>query len=363
MARQASQSSPPAAPPRGRSPLRAAAGAVAAVLVGIAFAFALLEAGLRLYTAVVPNADVEFVRYARLMKAAAPGSGAGFRHAPDTRVRLMGVDVATDARGFRDVPQPAAAAAGGVRLALLGDSVTFGWGVAYGDRFSERLEARWTERLGRPVELVNTGHGNYNAVQERAVLEESFAGEPIAGVVQVWYINDAEPTPPHKEQPWWGGFRTAVFLWSKGDLLRRRLGARADFVAYYRDLYAEDAPGFAAFRDALRGVGEWTRARGLPWIFVVLPEFHGFAPDGPFRDVYARVAREAREAGAEVVDVVPAFADEDPAAIRVAYNDVHPNARGHAVIAAAVDRAVDPAVFTPASGEPPGAAPQEASAP
>lgn len=347
-------------PPPPRSPLRAVVGAGTAVLVGLVFAFVLLEAGLRAYTAIVPNADVEFVRYARLMKAAAPGSGAGFRHAPDTRVRLMGVEVATDARGFRDVPQPAAA--DGVRLALLGDSVTFGWGVAYGDRFSEGLEQRWTARLGRPVELVNTGHGNYNAVQERAILEESFAGEPIAGVVQVWYINDAEPTPPHKDLPWWGNLRSAVFLWAKGDLLRRRLGARADFAAYYRDLYAEDAPGFAAFREALHGVGEWTRARGLPWVFVVLPEFHGFAPDGPFAEVYARVAREARAAGAVVVDVVPAFAGEDPAAIRVAYNDVHPNARGHAVIAAAVDRAVDPVLFTRPRDEP-GHAPQEASAP
>lgn len=344
----------PSPPPAPATPAGSWAGTLGAVLAGLVFALVLVEGGLRVYTRLVPNADVEFVRYARLMKAAAPGSGAGFRHAPNARVRLMGVDVATDARGFRDEPRPDAAGPDGVRLALLGDSVTFGWGVSYGERFSELLESRWSDRLGRPVELVNTGHGNYNAVQERAVLEESFAEERIAGVVQVWYINDAEPTPPHKDLPWWGHSRTAIFAWAKGDLLRRRLGARADFTDYYRDLYADDAPGFAAFREALRGVGEWTAARGLPWVFVVLPEFHGFAPDGPFAGVYARVAREARDAGAIVVDAVPAFAGEDPAAVRVAYNDVHPNAHGHAVIAEAVDRAVDPVLFTPG---------EEASAP
>jgi len=39
------------------------------------------------------------------------------------------------------------------RIALLGDSITFGWGVAYGDRFSERQERIWSEAAGVPVEL------------------------------------------------------------------------------------------------------------------------------------------------------------------------------------------------------------------
>ena len=339
----------PAGPPRDPSSRRSAPGATAAAIVlGLVLALVLVELGLRLYSHLVPNADVEFVRYAQLMKKGAPGSGTSFRHGPEERVRLMGVDVATDSRGFRDVPMAAASGADGVRIGLLGDSVTFGWGVAYGDRFSELLEKRWSERLGRPVELINTGHGNYNTAQERAMLEESLGKEGLAGVVQVWYINDAEPTPPHRDLPWWGRFRTAVFLWAKGDLLRRRLGARADYAEYYRDLYRDDAPGFGPFREALRGVGEWTRTRHLPWIFVVLPEFHGFDPEGPFADVYRRVAEEARADGATVVDLVPAFAGVDPAEIRVAYNDVHPNARGHAIIAEAIDRAVDPACFVPA---------------
>jgi hypothetical protein len=323
----------------------ARAGSALAVLLGILLAVALVEVALRAYSRLVPNADVEFVRYARLMKRSAAGSPTSFRHAPNTRARLMGVDVATDARGFRDVPH--APAPGLVRVGLLGDSVTFGWGVRYGERFSELLEERWTERLGRPVELLNTGHGNYNGVQELAILEEALAGEDLAGILQVWYINDAEPTPPHRELPWWGRLHAAVFLWSKSDLVRRRLGARADYVEYYRGLYREGAEGRAAFEASLAGVGRWSRRRGLPWILVVLPEFHGFAGGGPFDDVYRWVAERARGQGAIVVDATGAFRDADPATIRVAYNDVHPNARGHAIIADAIDRAVDPATFPP----------------
>ena len=71
----------------------------------------------------------------------------------------------------------------------------------------------------------------------------------------------------------------------------------------------------------------------------------GFDAEGPFEEVYERVADLTRAAGATVVSAVPAFRSVDPATIRVAVNDVHPNARGHAIIARAIREAVDPAAF------------------
>jgi lysophospholipase L1-like esterase len=313
------------------------------MLLTTVLALALAEAGLRVYSMVTPNADVEFLRYATLLKGAAPGSALEFRHAPGTRARLFGVDVEINSRGFRDAEIPAERRPGETRIALLGDSVTFGWGVPYGERFSEILEREWSAG-GRRVELVNTGHGNWNAAQEQAALEELLAGDPLDGILQFWYINDAEPTPEHRDAPWYARLHLAVFVWAKGDLLRRRLGVKEGYEEYYRSLYDERAPGYAGFTRALDRTGETARARGLPWVFVILPEFHAFP--GPFGDVYARVAQDAREAGAIVVDVTGALAGEDPAATWVARNDVHPNARGHALIARAVRDAVDPALFT-----------------
>jgi len=192
---------------------------------------------------------------------------------------------------------------------------------------------------------VNTGHGNYNTSQEYALLVEVLGDEACDGLVQVWYINDAEPTPAHRVAPWYTRFHTAIFLWAKKDLLKRRVGSRETYVDYYRDLYGEEAPGRPAFESALAGTGAWARERGVPWVFVVLPEFHDFDPDGPFADVYAYVKRTAAAAGALVVDSVPAFANLEPAAVWVAPNDVHPNAVGHSVIARAIAAAVAPELF------------------
>lgn len=305
------------------------------VVIALAFCLLLVEVGLRVYSRLTPNVDVEFYRYASLMKGAAPGSGVGFRHAAGARERFFGVDVVTNSDGFRDV-EMGPKEPGTRRIGLLGDSVTFGWGVAYGDRFSELLEVRLTEATGIPTELVNTGHGNYNTVQEYATLAESLADAELDAVLQVWYINDAEPTPPHRPAPWYARFHTAIFLWAKTDLLQRRFGVRESFEDYYRGLYREDAAGYRAFGEALDRTGAWARARDLPWMFVILPEFHSFDSQGPFRDVYAQVTARAAQAGARTLDATPAFAGTDPASVWVAYNDVHPNATGHAIIADAI---------------------------
>jgi lysophospholipase L1-like esterase len=299
----------------------------AGVLATTAVTLVLLEAALRVYSRITPNADVEFVRYANAMKAAAPGSGMRFRHAPGSRHRLFGVDVSIDSRGFRDVEPGRGEDA--ARVVLLGDSVTFGWGVPYGERFSEILERDWSTRA--PVELINTGHGNWNTAQECAALRELFAESPPDGVLQVWYINDAEPTPDHRDAPWYARFHLAVFAWSKLDLLERRLGARPSYQDYYRGLYADGAPGLAAFEGALADTGAWAAARGIPWVFVLLPEFHEFP--GPFAGVYVRVRSAAAAAGAAVVDLTDAFDGVDPSTTWVARNDVHPNSKGHALIA------------------------------
>lgn len=332
---------PPAAP-RSRGVLSRFLHTAGVVVLGLAVGATLIEAGLRVYSRITPNVDVEFVRYARLMKAGAPGSAASFRHAPSTRARLMGVDVRIDERGLRDEAFPERPS---LRIGLLGDSIAFGWGVPYGQRFSEVLEERWGAAHGAPVEIVNTGHGNYNTAQELAIFDDVLATEPLDGLVSVWYINDAEPTPPHRELPWYGRSHTAVFFWAKSDLLRRRFGASKSYANYYVDLYRPEAKGYDAFTSAIRSLGERARGRGIPWVFVVLPEFHDFSSGGPFEGVYAQVEALARESGALVVDAVAAFRDIDPAAIRVAYNDVHPNATGHAIIAETIVRAVDPGLF------------------
>ena len=145
-------------------------------------------------------------------------------HQPNTNLKLMGVDVAINSREARDVEHPQQKAPGTTRIALLGDSGTFGWGVPYGQRYSEIIAQRWNEASKGKFELICTGHV-YNSRQEYSILSDHLAHDNLDGAIQFWYINDAEPLPQHRDAPWYSHLYTAIFLWSKTDLPQRRLAA------------------------------------------------------------------------------------------------------------------------------------------
>ncbi|MFT4648260.1 MAG: lysophospholipase L1-like esterase [Glaciecola sp.] len=88
--------------------------------------------------------------------------------------------------GFRDPERTYAKPAGVKRVLVLGDSVTWGWGVDNGERFSDLLEAR----LGEEVQVLNMGVPGYGTGQQFWNLEKfGWRYEPDA-VVLCLVLND-----------------------------------------------------------------------------------------------------------------------------------------------------------------------------
>lgn len=78
------------------------------------------------------------------------------------------------------------------RILALGDSVTFGSGVAQDKIFTVRLQQILTAKLERPVRVINAGVGGYNTVQEYTYLKkEGLAFEPDL-VLLMYVSNDIE---------------------------------------------------------------------------------------------------------------------------------------------------------------------------
>lgn len=93
----------------------------------------------------------------------------------------------TNAQGFRTPPFAPRAAPGVVRVVALGDSSTFGWGVAEEDAFPARLRGELASRWGLPVErieVVNLGVPGYSTFQGLVLLERTAL--PLAPDVVLW---------------------------------------------------------------------------------------------------------------------------------------------------------------------------------
>jgi hypothetical protein len=103
------------------------------------------------------------------------------------------------------------------------------------------------------------------------------------------------------------------------------------------------------------------RERGVPFVVAIFPLFGNPLDDGyPFPEIHTKVAQAAAEAGAKVVDLLPAYRGLRWDVLVVdGADDEHPNEIAHRIAATVLLRAFDE-VLPWTSGGPPadeGAAP------
>jgi lysophospholipase L1-like esterase len=282
--------------------------------------------------------DLEMWKYARDLKQIARNPLIGHEHRPNGRARLMGVDVAINSKGLRDREIAYERTPGTLRILMLGDSFTEGWGVAFDETFSKRIERLYAER-GILAEVINAGVGNYNTVMEvNYFLDEGWKYRPHI-VVLNYIFNDAEPIPPHDVSPQLLRLCEAcMFLFGRADTLLRDASLRPDWKAYYLGLYAGgSAPGWIEAKNAIARLAAHARAHDIKLLIANLPELHELTPY-PLQSVTALVQTAAKENGTDFVDILPALQSERPETLWVSSSDPHPNSRANALIADALFR-------------------------
>ena len=296
---------------------------VITVVIGLAG----LEAFVRLAYSDGSNFDIEMWRYAKDLKRVSEIPGVGHEHRPGTSGTYMGVPVAINSMGLRDREYPVQKPIDTVRILMLGDSLTFGWGAPEEGTTSTALE-RLLNPPGAPAryEVINTGVGNTNtAMQASYLMQRGVALSPDI-VVLNYFINDAEETPEKKEN-WLTNFSyAAVFLAGRLDILERTYFGKSDWKSYYRDLYQPDAPGWQQAQRSIAELAAFCRDRGIRLMVVNYPELHELA-DYPFAGATAGIADIARREELPFLDLLPSIKAEEPTSLWVTPTDSHPNAK------------------------------------
>lgn len=317
--------------------IRPLAARLAAIALGLTVFFSVGEVVARIFFDRVIVYDIEMWKMARQLKHRVGAGGQRFENAPGRRLELMGVPVATNADGMRDrehspIPPPRTK-----RIAVLGDSITFGWGVRVEESYPARLEALLNERRplgpGISFEVLNFGVGNYNADDEKEMLARKvWPYEPDLVLVGL-FINDAEPTRTLEEHFLLKHSAFAVFIWGRVQAALRSAGELPDYRAYYQDLYRENSPGLATLGAAFTAMATECRTRGVRLVAALLPELHAAGADYPFETEHRVLEAMARARGIRLLDLRAALPAGDPRRLWVSRDDAHPNAEAHAAYA------------------------------
>lgn len=271
-----------------------------------------------------------------------------------------------NAHGYRDreraIPKPRAVR----RVVSLGDSFAWGASVEFEDAYPQRLERGLTRRRGEPWEVVSLALPGMNTVDQAAQLaDEGLAYGP--DVVLLGFVlndsEDAQSAEARRVEDWVREREARPGLLDRSALFRLvagRVRATAENrrrISGYRSMYARDAPGWVASRDALGRMGALCRERGVPFVVAIFPLF-GNPLDGsyPFTEVHATVAQAAAAAGARVVDLLPAYRGLRWDLLVVdGVDDEHPNEIAHRIASQALLKALDdvipPSPHAPAEPE------------
>lgn len=278
----------------------------------------------------------------------------GWQHVPSRDFHTFSHLAKINALGLRG-PEVEARVPGELRVVALGDSMTFGVGVADADTLPARLEVELEGLLARPVTVFNTGHESYSTNQEVALLHE--LGERLDPdvVVLFWFFNDLneESIPARAEQlarlgpsafatqgPFEGWARTR---WRIVEALRS--SAVFAYLHWQHDYRRHG--DFAGFENSFATLPVWMEhlearcaALGAELYVVVLPFSVSLARDNACRPLEEQGAAFFRERGLATFETRATLEAELPRLGRRPYvrYDYHYDAEGNALQAHAVAR-------------------------
>jgi lysophospholipase L1-like esterase len=319
---------------------------VAAVVLPLAIAAAGGEIFLRLARPVAFRAPVLHegaIRTGSLLHQRSTTPGLLYEPAPGASGNWLGAEIRINAHGLRGAEVDPARSPSILRIATVGGSFTFGYGVSDEGTYPIALERVLNERaheLGEKVEVLNFGVSGYGIREEVALIEHKLPPWEPDLVIVGYVFNDPETDPV---QPL-GAFFSGTAWWQRSHFLRLAAKARFDLEVrrlgdgnYLRALH-RNARKWEGVRRAFREIRAASDHRGFEILLMIFPAIppppRGKWADYEYSDLHAKVREAAEEAGLEVFDLFDVLSARDPRTIALA--DGHPSPPGNEVIARAI---------------------------
>jgi hypothetical protein len=265
---------------------------------------------------------------------------------PDVRVLEFSKDTGIRYRADSDVVLNPPA--GERHICFLGDSFTFGHGVAdVADRFSNRVSHLMNDEQpdSQRVDVSNLAWPGTDLIWAESVMQHSFEADGrIDDAVYVLCLNDIEafhdPTMSRSsnlarfDPPGFLLRDTYFFNWL---YFRTQLLLQSESRGYYSFVkeYYQSEP-WQRFREALTRTSKRCRQHDCRFRVVIFPFLHNLGSEYPFREIHHQIKKDCEGAGIDCLDLDPALSAHSNERLTVNPFDAHPNERAHEIAAAAL---------------------------
>ena len=293
----------------------------------------ILEILTRLLYPALRNYDTEMWRYAVSGKVSSRDGGYFHMNRPNAYFKdLYGVEVKMNSKGLRDYEYSYAKPPRTYRILVLGDSITFGWGVPLEKTYPKYLEQALNKNSpGIRYQVINTGIGNYSTHSEVDFLKREGLKYKPDMLILGYFINDAEIIAPSKNYFLNKYSYLYVYLWSKLNAAKARFLPRQDYLSYYHSLYESESSPAKTLKTSAEELKTIAGREKIPLLVILIPDLHNLK-DYPFYYIHSYV--KGLFGDSAVLDLLPYF-DEDiePSLYWVSAEDAHHNAKAHKIIA------------------------------
>jgi hypothetical protein len=277
---------------------------------------------------------------------------------PGIDVVWKGNRIVTDGEGFSRIdPEHPAAREPAVRVALIGDSTAFGWGVDYRDSYGAVLERELTRALGTPVHVRNFAVPGYDSYHNRVTFEQRALPWNPDLVLLHYDPNDANKThtdPYGYMEPDFGDnaldsallkFAARRFYVAKTHYFRTVVFAKEDEPNRYFQTFWVGGPQYDAHVKDLQTLANIASSRRIPVVALLydawLQRSEHPERDGFYLQVHRPMTEHLSKAGVIVVDTYTAMQRlmrerdwPDLAPLWVFRGDPHFDVEGHRMCAA-----------------------------
>ncbi len=261
--------------------------------------------------------------------------------------------------GCRDVEWTQEKPAGALRIAFVGDSFAYGWGIErVEDRFTDRLAAMFERRSPQTVEVMNVAKPGWGTGDQIEPVRRLIARYGIDEVVLCYVPNDIEkllPTtgdfnPTRPPEPTFFNPDSSCLL----DYLYRRIYLpRVPTIRDYHDWLAEgfaDKEIWSRHQRQLHAIISHCREHDVTIRALLLPFLRTRGEKYEANQLHAVLRSYFEVHKVPLVDLLEVLSLWEPKDLVVNARDPHPNKRAHELVADAIWRAfyaeTDPAQET-----------------